>query len=84
MGNSKFFDPQIIAVTHGFCDLMKIEVILGLLTSDLNAFPFCTRDLVNIRNILGDPTAAEITLRLHRSLRFGFKGDFGIVAFFIG
>ena len=45
---------------------MKIEVILGLLTSDLNAVPFCTRDLVNIRNILGDPTAAEVTLRLHR------------------
>ena len=62
---------------------MKIEVILVLL-SDLNAVPFCTRDLVNIRNILGDPTAAEVTLRLHRSLRFGFKGDFGIVAFFIG
>ena len=31
---------------------MKIEVILGLLTYDLNAFPFCTRVLVNIRNIL--------------------------------
>ena len=52
MGNPKFFDPQIIAFTHVFCDLMKNELILGLLTYDLNAFPFCTRDLVNIRNIL--------------------------------